>query len=72
MTKNRYLTHTKNLLAMLKKQLVSMKKQLMIILKETLTKIIVTKKQLLILAIIIPFYKLMLIINYLKRHTGTP
>ena len=66
---SRHLTYTKDLLAMVKKQLVSMRKQLMMIFKQTLRKIIVTKKQLLISTIIIPFYKLILIINYFKRHT---
>ena len=73
MTIKRHSTHTKNLLAMTKKRLILMRKQLKMIFKQTLTKLIVTKKQLLILTIIIPFYKLILIIIKLlqKTHQNT-
>ena len=73
MTTKRHLIHRKNLLAMIKKRLISTRKQLKMIFKQTLTKIIVTKKQLLSLAIIIPFYKLMLTIIKLlqKTHRNT-
>ena len=42
-----------------KKRLISMRKQLKIIFEQTFTKLIVTKKQIPILTIITPFYKLM-------------
>ena len=73
MTTNRHIMHTKNLLSMIKKRLLSMRKQLKIIFKQTLTKLIVTKKQLPILTIITPFYKLMLIIMKVlqKAHRNT-
>ena len=73
MTTKRHLTLRKNLLAMIKKQLILMRKQLKMIFEQTFTKIIVTKKHLLILAIIIPFYKLMLTIMKLlqKIHRNT-
>ena len=73
MTTERYLMRTNNLLAMIKKQLISMRKQLKMIFKQTFTKLIVTKKQIPILTIIIPIYKLMLIIMQVlqKTHQNT-
>ena len=62
MTTKRHVTHTKNLLSMINKRLISMRKQLEMIFKQTFTKAIVTKKEIPILTITIPFYKLMLII----------
>ena len=70
MTTKRHLTHTKNLLAMIKKRLISMRKQLKMIFKQTFTELIVTKKQIPILTIIIPFYKLMLIIMEVLQMTN--
>ena len=67
MTTKRHLTRTMNLLATIKERLILLRKQLIMIFKQTLTKIIVTKKLLLILTIIIPFYKLMLIIMKLLQ-----
>ena len=63
----------KELASMIKKRLILMRKQLKLILEQTLTKIIVTKKQLLILTIIIPFYKILLIRIMLlqKTHRST-
>ena len=67
MTSKRHLRHGKNLLAVITKRLILMRKQLKMIFKQTLTKIILMKKQLLILTIIIPFYKLMLITRNATR-----
>ena len=73
MTTERYLMRTNNLLAMIKKRLISMRKQLKMIFTQTFTKLIVTKKQIPILTIIIPIYKLMLIIMKVlqKTHQNT-
>ena len=70
MTTKRHLMHTNNLLAMIKKRLISMRKQLKMIFKQTFTKLIVMKKQIPILTIIIPFYKLMLIIMNVLQMTN--
>ena len=51
------------------KETINIDEKTMMIFKQTLTKIIVTKKQLLILTIIIPFYKLILIITKLNQTT---
>ena len=58
-----------NLLAIIKKRLILMGKQLKMTFKQALTKIIVTKNQLLILTIMIPFYKLKLIIIVTSKDT---
>ena len=73
MTTERYLMRTNNLLAMIKKRLISMRKQLKMIFTQTFTKLILTKKQIPILTIIIPIYKLMLIIMKVlqKTHQNT-
>ena len=73
MTTKRYLMRTNNLLAMIKKRLISMRKQLKMIFTQTFTKLIVTKKQIPVLTIIIPIYKLMLIIMEVlqKTHQNT-
>ena len=73
MTTKRYLMRTNNLLAMIKKRLISMRKQLKMIFTPTFTKLIVTKKQIPVLTIIIPIYKLMLIIMEVlqKTHQNT-
>ena len=73
MTTKRYLMRTNNLLAMIKKRLISMRKQLKMIFTQTFTKLIVTKKQIPVLTIITPIYKLMLIIMEVlqKTHQNT-